>query len=1313
MHEFFDRAAAAGPERTAVDVPPDSGRSGRVTVSYATLARASHGVARALVPLVGPSTIVAIIVDRGSWLLYAAQLGVLRAGAAYTCIDPSTPDGRVREILADAECRVVVADARARPGLADIALEPTIVDVAAVVAGADTHPTPEAEPPAWLTSDSAAYVIYTSGTTGRPKGVVIEHRAIANLVASDLRTFALTPAARVAQCSSPAYDSSIEETYLAFAAGATLVVMDEEVTRLGPDLVPWLARERITVLGPPPTLLRATGCDDPEHALPELALLYVGGEALPRDLADRWARGRRLVNGYGPTECAVTSLRAEVRPGEPITIGVPVDGICAWVLDERGEVARDGEPGELCLGGVGLAREYWRQPALTAERFPTHPTLGRIYRTGDAATRGADGRFTYHGRLDTQVKIRGHRVELEEIEARLAATTGVREAACAVQERGAVATLVAYVVASDPATPPESRRLRAELARVLPPHMVPTRFVVLERLPTSLGGKLDRTKLGGDGSRERTVARPRDAVENTVAEAFARVLGGDAASDLDADFFVDLGGNSLAAAEVVSTLRRDMATSAVAVRDVYDAPTIASLAGLLRGRPRETAASPAAVTRPSGARPLLVTLAQASWLCLGLVVGGLLAYWTTFDALPFASEELGLVHFLLVAPALFFGGALVYAAAAIALAVVVKWTVIGRYRPGREPIWGTYYLRHWIVHQTARLIPWDLLGGTVLQHAALRALGARVGRRVHIGRGVNLALGGWDLLELGDEASIGQDAMIRLVDYERGAIVVGPVVVGARATVEVRAALAGHSCLGPDAYLSAFSSVTPGTSVPAGERWDGVPAQRAGVAPEAPTMAVGRPWSPWAHAGAMLLATLAMVFVLAAPLDLAAVAFAMERSADATRLWTDVFDPAWNAREVALWLSVLALSAPLALLLEAAVVRAMGRVPVGVIDRWSVGYVRVWLKTGAVRTAGDWLSGTLFWPAWLRLAGMRLGPQCEISGIIDVVPEHVTIGARTFFADGIYLGGPRVHRGTVSVRPTVVGHDTFVGNHAVIPCGETLEPELVLGVCTVANAATMPRGTAWFGRPAFELPRRETVEMDRRLTHDPSPIRYLNRVLWELARFALPLPIAVVQLAWVKAIAAWAPRSSSVVLLGVAVPGATLAAAGVLCTGVLGLKWLLLGRVRPGRHALWSCWCSRWDFVYVAWAFLARPALAGLEGTLAISWFLRAMGARIGRRVALVGAFAQVVDPDMLVIDDDATVECQFQAHTFEDRVLKIDRIHIRRGASAGSGTVPLYGADIGVGTTVLPDSVVMKGEHLVDAHTYVGCPSRALTSTT
>ena len=418
LHQFFERSVHLHPNRIAVDVPPSSAGGRRQCVSYRELNLEAEALAIKIGAYANPDSVIAILLPRNSYRLYSTQLGVLKAGGTFTCIDPSFPDSHIQAVLEDADAVLLLTD---EDGILRISKSGLQAKQTLDVAKIDSATAIQASVPLAVatTPENLCYVIYTSGTTGAPKGVMIEHRSVVNLVASDIEEFCLLPRDRVGQGSSAAYDSSIEETWLAFAVGATLVVMDDHTSRLGPDLVGWLRKERISVFCPPPTLLRTTGCLAPERELPDLRLLYVGGEALTDDLVDRWASGRRLVNGYGPTECTVTVLRGDVMPSRPVTIGRPVPGHTAWVLDPDLKPVADGLQGELCLAGIGLARGYYNKPMLTMEKFPIHPSLGRIYRTGDLVSRDVDGQFFYHGRIDSQVKLRGYRVELEAIEATL------------------------------------------------------------------------------------------------------------------------------------------------------------------------------------------------------------------------------------------------------------------------------------------------------------------------------------------------------------------------------------------------------------------------------------------------------------------------------------------------------------------------------------------------------------------------------------------------------------------------------------------------------------------------------------------------------------------------------------------------------------------------------------------------------------------------------------------------------------------------------------------------------------------------------
>ncbi|MGN6819961.1 MAG: amino acid adenylation domain-containing protein [Sphingomonas sp.] len=1311
LHALLDAPAILHADRAAIDVPPGRGRAERQILTYRELAEQSDRLARHLAPLVAGEAIIGLLLPRTSPLLYVAQIAVLKAGAAFTCLDPSFPDNRMREIVEDAEPVALLTDgegmARLAPLVGDAA---PLFETAALLA---SEP-PSAALPAASASDRLAYVIYTSGTTGRPKGVMIEHRNVANLIASDLTEFALGPADRVIQGSSAAYDSSLEETWLAFASGAALVVMDDAAARLGPDIVRWLRDERATVFCPPPTLLRSSGCSEPATALPDLKLLYVGGEALPRDIADLWSQGRRLVNGYGPTECAVTCLRGDIAAGLPITIGRPIPGMAAWALDEDLQPVADGERGELCIGGAGVARGYRHRPELTAEKFVEHPELGRIYRTGDLVHREADGDFFYHGRIDAQVKLRGYRVELAEIEARLAALPGVRAAGCRVQDDRGAQELIAYIVPEDPAVPPHAEELKAQLATTLPRYMVPRDIATIAEIPITVGGKINRAALPtmhfSAEPDPGTMIPPESDLERLLADGMADILKRPGGVSVEADFFEDLGGDSLSAAMLVTLLRDHHHTEWITVSDIYDARTVRGLAKLADRAPvYADAADEPPLVREGEARPLLANIVQIAWLSGQLLVGAWATWFAAFMLLPPIFGDLGLPAFILLAPLIALAVALLYVPLSIAFAVAVKKLVIGRYRPIRAPVWSSYYCRHWVVFQAARLIPWAMLQGTIFQQVALRALGAKIGRRVHIHRGVDLRRGGWDLLEIGDDVAIGQDAHVGLIELDRGDIVIGPVTIEQGATMMVRAGVEGDCRIGAGSVLTALSVLNAGGSIPPGEIWDGIPAASVGiVAPAAPLPAGARQMAPWLHGLLLLLAEGAAAMIAALPAELLTLGACRVAGVGFDQVWRWMYHPVFASRTALVVIALAIVSVPLTLLWTALMFRLMGRVRAGTIGRWSSAYIRVWLKTGMLHQAGEWLSGTLFWSKWLRLAGMNIGAKCEISTILDVVPELITIGEETFFADGIYLGGAEVRQGTVRLAPVRLGRNTFLGNHAVIPAGETLPDDILIGIGTVGDSSLIERGQSRFGHPSFDLPRREIVEADRRLTHDPSAIRYISRLFWELLRFALPVVPLLLTVLWYT-IMVDEESAPPLVYQLVVIPLAALAPLVVLCAIVLALKWLLIGRVKPGQHALWSCWCSRWDFVYVAWAKYAALLLQGLEGTFLLPVYLRAMGLKIGKRAVLGPQFAQVVDPDMIRIGDGATVTAMFQAHTFEDRVLKVDTVTIGAGATISASTVPLYGAVIGENTHVGAHSVIMKHEHLLPGLRYQGVPTRVM----
>ncbi|WP_394830602.1 amino acid adenylation domain-containing protein [Pendulispora rubella] len=559
---MFSEHVQQTPDAIAVEFP-----GGKLT--YRELdGRANHLAQQLIARNVGPERLVAVLLPRSPEMIIA-QLAVLKAGAAYVPVDPDYPAERIHFMLADAKpvLSITGADFPEVRGLP----RPTFN-----AAGLTSVGTSDAAPPLNLHAGSLAYVIYTSGSTGRPKGVAVTHAGLGSFAAAEVQRFAVTPRSRILCFSSPSFDASVLELCMAWARGATLVVPPAGPLA-GEALASMLREQRISHALIPPAALASV----PESAAAELTefeTLIVGGDACSAELVDRWSKGRRMVNAYGPTESTVvatTSSQLVPSSGAP-AIGRPIFGTRVYVLDAALRPAPVGVPGELYIAGQGLARGYLARPSLTAERFVADPfgTPGtRMYRTGDLARWTEDGELYFVGRADGQVKVRGFRIEVGEIEAVLTRHAQVRQATVVAREdTPGIKRLVAYVVLRDPGAVDE---LHAHLAESLPDYMIPTAFVALEALPVSPSGKVDRKALPAPSLGARTSRRtPRTAPERILCHLFSEILHV-ANVGLDDGFF-ELGGDSILSIQLVSRARASglVFTS----RDVFQQRTVAALA---------------------------------------------------------------------------------------------------------------------------------------------------------------------------------------------------------------------------------------------------------------------------------------------------------------------------------------------------------------------------------------------------------------------------------------------------------------------------------------------------------------------------------------------------------------------------------------------------------------------------------------------------------------------------------------------------------------------------------------------------------------
>ncbi|MFD3938565.1 amino acid adenylation domain-containing protein [Streptomyces sp. NPDC058611] len=583
--------------------------------SYAELDARAEALAHRLAARgVSAESVVAVAVPRSAETL-VALLGVMKAGAAYLPVDVDYPAERVRHMLTDSGARTVVATARS------LAKLPALDGVAPVLldgpeAAADAPATGALDP---VDPDGAAYVMYTSGSTGLPKGVVVPHRAVVGQLAWTAEEFGFGPGERVLHQYSTSFDPSVQEIFVPLLTGGTVVVARPDGHRDPAYLAGLIRAERVTNVDLVPSLYTALLAEDVDGApwWASLRRAFSGGEALPVPLARRWQdrTGVPLHNVYGPTEAViqVTSWQAgaESAGAATVPIGRPVWNTRLHVLDRYLRPVAPGEPGELYLAGDQLARGYHGRTALTAERFVADPfgTPGaRMYRTGDMVQFSADGVLTYLGRTDHQVKIRGNRVELGEIEARLRDDRHVADAVVVARddERG-VKQLVAYLVPAQggPADAFDAEAVRTALTGTLPAPMVPSHFVALDALPLTPGGKTDLKALPAPTVRRKAGrGSSREGREQQLCTIFAEVLGLDAV-DADEDFFM-LGGDSILSMSVSSRARK--AGLSVSPREVFEHRTPAALAAATGGA--DAAAAPAADTDGVGDITLLPIVHQ-------------------------------------------------------------------------------------------------------------------------------------------------------------------------------------------------------------------------------------------------------------------------------------------------------------------------------------------------------------------------------------------------------------------------------------------------------------------------------------------------------------------------------------------------------------------------------------------------------------------------------------------------------------------------------------------------------------------------------
>jgi non-ribosomal peptide synthetase-like protein len=1363
LTEVFSRSAEKFPHLTALQIP-HTGES----LSFAELDARAESVATALSAfLTGPDQVVAVAMSQDNWQVVASHLGILKAGGTVMFLDTTLPDALVTHMLNDAQPVVILT--RGQDKFRDL---PTL-DVLTL-----PERMPRREPPPWLDDPTQrlATIFYTSGTTGMPKGVECPHAGYVNLALSYADYFDLLPGMDATSLtSSLGYDGSISEMYSAWVSGCTVVMLTKEQIRSGPDLVLVLREAEVTVLFCPPVLL-TTLTPTPELDLPYPLCRYIvpAGEAFPSALVEPWTRGRRqIINTYGPTEASTDTSRQSLRPGEPITIGSPFANVTYVILEANQlQPLPHGEVGELCIGGVHVARGYRNLPEQTVEKFITHPQFGRLYRTGDKCKIDVrTQRVHFLGRIDTQLKVRGHRVEAQAVEDVLQSQFGEIEAAVLDYQNE---TLVAFVAAPSVCegeisvvthAPAEwAARVTATLAKQLPAPSIPTKFFLVEKfvmMPVS--GKIDRKCLPNLSHLLRN-AEPETEDNRWDTPAGARNTGDgevkvpDAKAAMDPeceevlsicravfetplgldDGFAEAGGHSILIARLAQKLQS--AGWVVPVRALLsDCNTVRKVANRPRA-PRQASKAFAASVK-SGELSAERDEAAAEVLSIGyftalqvlfaifLYSPLMVAFLSFFDFIEFGTifTTASLWAFIMNGFLLYLL-ALVTPFASLLWVMTIKFFMGGDIRennvtPGVYPKWSKMHLRIWRIGrlETLVLVPLRAMyRNAPLMAFVLRQLGATVGDNLQCAHDADLS-GPLDLISIEGDVAISTGAYIQTTKWSGQHLHVGPVHLERGCKIGTRAAIANNVTVGRGTWITPLTPIL--ANVGSQEIWEGAPARLNGRCTELKRTAIACQYAYpiWLLETLNLLMQIflsfwlivvptAAIFWLARGLVPAGEA---ELSDEYFRV-TPLFEIVWHLALysfVVSWVTVVVTS-----LLGCLFIRWTAISPGLYPSRGLRGALLMYRmkRLNGIQRLWTWsITGQ-----YLRaLAGMhfpRFGAsECDV--MFNLVPEVAAADSKIFFSNGCFTNMLDYGAEHFKLRRLDMPRNFFGGNNCVAEYGN-FPSNFLLGVSTPGNDIQFRRQMrsrlgdpiTVAGNPPVKFAS-ASFEAENEAHRLPDFPLFLTRVLlFDFLSIGM-LPITEMIVFPVMYVCLLR-------LGGPPIASALIALILVEFNLVLfsvAIKKSLIGSEWGANHStpFWSWRHFAYFFAQDCFFVWCRSPLMFGAGTVLPNSILRWMGCHIGYGTIVIRPM-QCSDWNAVSFGNECVIDGFLQFHAFENMMLKVKRTHIHDGCTVAFGATVMGGAIIERDTTLLPLSLVLKEMNMITA-TYEGSPAEPVSGST
>lgn len=1244
---------------------------------------------------IGRGDFVGVWWPRGA-ALHAIIIGIVKSGAAYVPLDREMPAERVTTVLSEVGAQYYFSDAEIGGAFSRI----DILAIKDLNLSFDKSKMP--------LPDDIAYVLYTSGSTGRPKGIPITHRMICHLVRSENEVLGIHDKDLIYQGFSVSFDMWCEEVWIGYFAGATLFIADATRAKSIDELSDYLKTNKITVLHAVPSLLAVMDTD-----IPTLRIINAGGEACSKQVMEQWAKnGLVFYNSYGPTETTVTATIAELKLGDPISIGLPLPNYNLAVVNEVCEPVGFDTRGELVISGPGVSNGYINRADLTEEKFipkPSHfPFLpgDRIYKTGDEVSISKNGIVSFYGRLDDQVKVRGYRIELGEIENHLVQVAGIKAAAVAVKKDNLGNDhLVAFAVFHKDYNV-EDERWRSSLANVLPSYMIPEMLLALTDMPRLASGKTDRKNLPMPEALLHLSATDTEnsidehaPIKERVFQIVAQVFPGKTISD-EADFFNDLGGHSLLAASFVSKIRKDAGIKQASLKDIYLHRPLKKLIAEWEIKSKSNTQEKVPFHRIRSTRHIRCWTIQT--LLLAIIIGlyalqifspFLAYYYTQFET---ESHLKALVASILAFMLLPF----VYSA----IAILTKWLVIGTYKEGDYPLWGSYYIRWWFVKKIQQLMPDQLMVGTPVYPKYLRLLGAKVAANAQIS---NIILGAEDLIYIGENVSISSAVLLDNAYVEDGLFKIRRIHIEDHAYIGTSSVVAGGTHIEEWAELGDLSATIEGSLLTTKSIWKGSPAIKIGSKTEAecqiPLAATKRNKIRYSI---VLFATL-LFFPIVILLPLLPIIITLSELDNAAA--------DYNFNYVVI-VPVLSLIYLLLFIAETVVINRwlMRNVKAGTYSVYSVTYWKKWLADTLFNIALVVLHplfASVYVAKFYRALGAKIGKHTEISTASNVTHTMLEIGDGSFIADAVTLGEADVRNQQLIIEHTSIGTSTFVGNSANIPQGTHLPDNILLGVLSqapeLAYLATN-QTSDWFGSPAIAIPKRqESTCFDKSTTTTPNKKLFFSRAIIEAARIVFPEAMVITMSIFFIAFSIDIIAEDHWYVSALVIPFFYVVFMGlpsILITVLL--KWIIVGKHKKEQVPLYSHKVWRSEAITTTYEALSIPyMLEFLKGTPWLPIAMRLFGAKMGKRIYM--DTCDITEPDLVTIDDDVALnyDCGPQTHLFEDRIMKTGLIYIGKQSSIRAKSIILYDSILNDNVHIAPLSLVMKGEVLETNTRWAGSP--------